>query len=86
MLIDHVVFQGKVYAGIVVALPRPSRHLCTVDCRNRAVAIIPKAAYQDAQANTSIDGYTNIAVRIMEGKGPCRYPKTKGGAPSLGRE
>ena len=33
---------------------------------NCAVAIVPKAADQDTQADTSIDGYAKIAVRIME--------------------
>ena len=44
-----------------------------MDSRNCAVAVVPKAAYQDAQADTSVDGYANIAVRIMERESPWRY-------------
>ena len=50
---------------------------------NRAVAVVPKAAYQDAQADTLFNDYTNIAVRIVEGEGPCSRPEAKGGAPGL---
>ena len=79
VLVNNAVFQREIYAGIVVALPRPSCHLCAVDRRNRAVAIVSKTAGQDAQANTSINDYADIAVRIMEVESSWSYPLNRMG-------
>ena len=48
VLIDNAVFQVEVHASIVVAFARGVSRLCAVNGCNRAVAIVPKAAYQDA--------------------------------------
>ena len=74
VLIDHTVFQVKIYACIVVTLTRRVARLCPVDGCNCAVTIVSETAYQDTQANTSVDDYTNISVRIMEVESSCSYP------------
>ena len=74
VLIDNAVFQVKIYACIVVTLTRRVARLCPVDGCNCAVTIVSETAYQDTQANTSVDDYTNISVRIMEVESSCSYP------------
>ena len=51
-----------------------------------AVAIVPESAYQDAQADTSLDGYAGFTIRVVEVESPCSRPKAKGSAPSLRSE
>ena len=78
VLVNHIVFQVKVYACIVVALTRPSRYLCAVDRRNRAVAVVPKSAYQDAQADTFFEDYARSPSASWKVKALGVTPRPKG--------